>query len=588
MSTDNVNLVVVGHVDHGKSTLMGRLLADAGAIPEERLEQVRTHCKRQGREIEYAFLFDAFLEEQQQGVTIDLARAFYYRNGRRFTILDAPGHKEFLKNMVTGATRADAALLVVDAAEGVQAQSRRHALLLALLGVRQIIVVTTKMDLVAYARDRFDTIAGEIATFLADQGLRPLAVVPASAHDGDNITQRSTKMSWFEGPTVLECLDGLSCRGERTERPLRFPVQTVLKLDERRIVAGRIEAGSLRVDDLIVFSPSNSRATVRTIEAFSAPTVLQARAGQSIGITLQEPVFVERGEVASHVEKSPSVSTRFRARIFWLGKGPLTVNRPFQLRLHTQQAVTWVETIHEVVEADSLELRLSPAEVARFEVGEVTLRTRTPLALDQFAECESTGRFVIISEGGICGGGTVSDVVSDEQERFRREARQRDMLWRESEVSAEERAERYGHRAGLVLATGPAGSGKARLVRYLERSLFDSGRHVVLLDSKNLRLGLEADMDAELPGERARRFGEVAEILLRTGHIVVAVTNEILTEDHAIILELVKPYPVVYVRLGTQAEGEGGLWIIALQTLGDVSHAGAQVLRSLAEVGVLQ
>ncbi|UCE64381.1 MAG: GTP-binding protein, partial [Nitrospirota bacterium] len=262
---ESMNIVIVGHVDHGKSTLLGRLYADTGSLPEGKLEKVQAICRQQGKEFEYAFLFDAFLEEQEQGITIDTARTFFSWGGRQYIIIDAPGHKEFLKNMVSGAARAEAALLIIDALEGVREQSKRHGLLLSMLGVKQVTVVVNKMDLVNYRKDVFEGIEKEYREFLTQLKVTPAFVIPASAKQGANIATLHAETPWYQGPTVLESLGHFQLEAARAEQPLRFPIQDVYKFDARRILVGRITAGKLRVGDRLVFSPSNKSANVQTI-----------------------------------------------------------------------------------------------------------------------------------------------------------------------------------------------------------------------------------------------------------------------------------------------------------------------------------
>ena len=244
--TEHMQIVIVGHVDHGKSTVLGRLYADTGSLPEGKLEKVQAICRQQGKEFEYAFLFDAFLEEQEQGITIDTARTFFGWQGRQYIILDAPGHSEFLKNMVSGAARAEAALLIIDALEGVKEQSKRHGLLLSLLGIKQVGVVVSKMDLVGYRQDTFDAIEKEFREYLASLNVVPDRVLPVSAKFGDNIVTRSEQMAWYTGPTILETLSRFTNEAPKTDQPLRLPVQDVYKFDARRIIAGRIAAGRSR------------------------------------------------------------------------------------------------------------------------------------------------------------------------------------------------------------------------------------------------------------------------------------------------------------------------------------------------------
>ena len=280
---NSLNIVIVGHVDHGKSTLLGRLYADTGSLPEGKLEKVQAICRQQGKEFEYAFLFDAFLEEQEQGITIDTARTFFTWNGRQYIIIDAPGHKEFLKNMISGAARAEAALLLIDALEGVKEQSKKHGYLLSLLGVRQFAVVVNKMDLVGYRQDVFEGIEKEYREYLDQFKVVPSCVIPVSAKLGDNIATRSEQLSWYRGPTVLETLSRFQKEAARSEQPLRFPIQDVYKFDVRRILAGRITSGRLRVGERLVFSPSNKTANIKSIEAFNIEPLVGGGACRAIG-----------------------------------------------------------------------------------------------------------------------------------------------------------------------------------------------------------------------------------------------------------------------------------------------------------------
>ena len=448
---ENLNIVIVGHVDHGKSTLVGRLYADTGSLPEGKLEKVQAICKQQGKEFEYAFLFDAFLEEQEQGITIDTARTFFIWKGRQYIIIDAPGHKEFLKNMISGAARAEAALLLIDALEGVKEQSKKHGYLLSLLGVRQFAVVVNKMDLVDYRQDVFDNIEKEYREFLGQFGAVPERIIPVSAKMGDNIANRSQAMSWYQGPTVLDMLSLFRKETAWAEQPLRLPVQDVYKFDARRIIAGRITAGRLKVGDHLVFSPSNKRANIRSIEAFNVdPLPTSAEAGESVGVTLDEQIFVERGEIATHQDTLPLVSTSFKANLFWLGRRPLEKGRKYLLRMATKEVGCEVVSIHRIIDTMDLNQQQGSAAVNRNQVAELVLRTKTPIAFDLSSSFEATGRFVLVDEYDIAGGGIVTEIVHDDQESLREEARRRDFAWVKGEVGIEDRAKQYGHRAAVV------------------------------------------------------------------------------------------------------------------------------------------
>ena len=406
-----VRVVMVGHVDHGKSTLLGRLLCDTGSIPASRCEAVRNLCEASGKPFEYAFLLDALEEEREQGITIDTMQVKFRSSAREYIIIDAPGHKEFLKNMVTGAASADAAMLVIDAFEGVQEQTKRHGLLLRILGLRQIIVVVNKMDLVEYSKKVFEDVRDEYREFLAKLNIAPKAFIPAAARDGANVTTRGDAMKWYDGPTVLEAMDALEARRYLADFPLRMPVQDVYKFDHRRIVAGRVGSGRIAAGDVILFSPSGSSAMVRTIERWNSSRSGPAFAGESIGITLSEQLFVERGQIISHKDNPPVVTSQFQAQIFWLGRKHLVPGRDYILKLATQEVRVQVASVDEVIETSTLAAMQGQSEVACNEVARVTLSTDKPIALDVFGEFEETGRFVIVDGFDVAGGGVVLAAV---------------------------------------------------------------------------------------------------------------------------------------------------------------------------------
>ncbi len=592
---ENLNIVIVGHVDHGKSTLVGRLYADTGSLPEGKLEKVQAICRQQGKEFEYAFLFDAFLEEQEQGITIDTARTFFIWKGRQYIIIDAPGHKEFLKNMISGAARAEAALLLIDALEGVKEQSKKHGYLLSLLGVRQFAVVVNKMDLVDYRQDVFDNIEKEYREFLGQFGAVPERIIPVSAKMGDNIANRSQAMSWYQGPTVLDMLSLFRKETAWAEQPLRLPVQDVYKFDARRIIAGRITAGRLKVGDHLVFSPSNKRANIKSIEAFNVdPLPTGAEAGESVGVTLDEQIFVERGEIATHQGRLPLVSTAFKANLFWLGRRPLEKGRKYLLRMATKEVGCEVASIHRIIDTMDLNQQQGSAAVNRNQVAELVLRTKAPIAFDLSSSFEATGRFVLVDEYDIAGGGIVTEMVHDDQESLREEARRRDFAWVKGEVGIEDRAKQYGHRAAVVLFTGGRHTGKSLLARKLEGRLILDGRHAYLLDGENLRRGLDADLSederSQTASEMARRYGEVARLLIDTGLIVVSTTNPFgldYREASQAIRTLVHPAPLIAVHMSQTVEEPPPNTDVVLSGTVDVDITVKQVMDVLKRRGVL-
>jgi bifunctional enzyme CysN/CysC len=584
---EHMSLVIVGHVDHGKSTLLGRLFADTGTLPEGKLDKVREICERQGKQFEYAFLFDAFLEEQEQGITIDSARTFFTWKNRRYIIIDAPGHKEFLKNMISGAARAEAALLLIDAQEGVKEQSKRHGQLLSMLGVRQVAVVVNKMDLVGYRQDVFEAIEKEYREFLRQLEVIPERFIPASAKIGDNIADRSARMAWYGGPTVLETLGLFRKAPDREGQPLRFPIQDVYKFDARRIIAGRVASGKVRVGDRLIFSPSNKAAIVKSIEAFNVePVPTEARGGQSTGLTLDEQIFIERGEIASHPESAPLESTAFRCNLFWLGKRPLELGKKYQLRLATREVECEVLVIHRIVDAADLEARAKQKIVRKNEVAELTIRTKYPIAFDPYADFEVTGRFVLVDQYDVSGGGIITEAVRDEQTAFREEARQRDISWVKGDVGLDERATQYGHRAALVLITGEAPSGTSFLARHLEVRLVRDSRHAYLLAAENLRRGLDHDIGEEDPDEMVRRFGEVSRLLIDTGLIVVS-ASPFGPKAVDTIRTLVHPAPVIAVHMSNTEQDPPANTDLVFAGPKDFDAIADRIIEELKRLGVL-
>jgi len=585
---EHFNIVIVGHVDHGKSTVIGRLYADTGSLSDGKIAQVKAICDSQGKNFEYAFLFDALLEEQEQGITIDTARTFFSWGDRKYTILDAPGHKEFLKNMISGASRAEAALLVIDAHEGIRAQSKQHGQMLSLLGIRQISILVNKMDLIGYDEAVFNAIEKEYGAFLSKLRVQPKSFCPISALEGENIAKKSGKMPWFKGPTVLEALEAFTKEASKVDQSLRFPIQDVYKFDSRRIIAGRISSGNLRVGDKLIFSPSNKTASVKTVEDFNAKIPpIQASAGQSSGITLDEQIFIERGEIISLEKKSPHISSLFRGNIFWMGDNELVKGRGYILRLCTKEVECEVREIHQVVDSSNLDAKKDVSSVAKNQVAEVTIRTKSDVAFDLYSDFEETGRFVIVDGYDVCGGGIIIAYLSDEQEGLRTEARQRDIHWIKGDVKPCDRAESYGHRSAVILFSGDDITGKAATAKRLEKKLVREGRHVYLLVRENLRLGLDLDLSEMNSTEIVRRFGEVTRLLIDAGMIVISPAKDFSREDLQTIKTLIYPSPLISVVMRQRESSPPTGADIFLSEVKNFEAAANEIAEKLKEKGIL-
>jgi bifunctional enzyme CysN/CysC len=417
-----IRIVTVGHVDHGKSTLIGRLLHEAGGLPEGKLDALKAVSLRRGMPFEWSFLLDALQTERDQGITLDTSQVRLRTPSREIVLIDAPGHAEFLRNMITGAAQADAALLLVDAVEGVCDQTRRHAYLLHLLGIHRLAVLINKMDRIDFSASRFQEIEAEIARQLAGFGLAATAIIPISARGGDNVAQRSATMPWHTGPTVLDVLERFPAAKPSADLPLRIPVQAVYRFDDRRIVAGRIASGRLSVGDEIAISPRGTRARVASIETWpaadGAPAPNAAGAGRSVGLTLDRPVFVDRGDVITAADAPSKAVRRLRARIFWLHDAPLATGAAVTVRVGMAECRGTIARIEHAVDPGELTTTGAPV-IARNSVGEVEIALAQRIAVDVHADNPRTGRLVLDVAGRIAGGGLVLAVAGEETAQSR-------------------------------------------------------------------------------------------------------------------------------------------------------------------------
>lgn len=553
---EDMNIVIVGHVDHGKSTLMGRLLADTDSLPEGKLEQVKETCRRNSKPFEYAFLLDALKDEQSQGITIDTARCFFKTQKRDYIILDAPGHIEFLKNMITGASRAEAALLMIDAKEGVQENSRRHAYMLSMLGIRQIAVVINKMDLVDYDEKVYESVKAEYLEFLKQINITPKFVLPVSSFMGENIVKKSDKMPWYDGMCILEVLDEFECEEDHANQPFRMPVQDVYKFtrngDDRRIVAGTIETGKIKIGQEVVFYPSGKRSHVKNIEVFNADPIEVGVPGMAIGFTMEEQIYITRGEMmAIEGETRPKTASRIAANIFWLGKKELKPGKMYYLKIGAEKVKMELESVKGVINSSNLSSTDEKQAVAKHEVAECILRTDKPIAFDLVEDIAGTSRFVIVDDYEIAGGGIITEALSDEEQEIRESAMLRNYKWEASEISVEDRIEHYAQRPTMVVLTGPENVGKKKMAKLLERELMNCGRYVYYLGMGSFLYGVGADTkksEIQDHTEQIRRFGETANLLLDAGMILVVTATGLTQSDYKIMKTVIESeFEIVWV-----------------------------------------
>jgi bifunctional enzyme CysN/CysC len=488
----NLRIATVGHVDHGKSTLIGRLLSDTKQTLDERKAKVQSFCEGEGRKFEYAFLLDALEEEQSQGITIDVTEVPWTFADRKYIFVDTPGHREFLKKMVGGASRVDAAILMLDAVEGVRDSLRRQVRVLELLGIRDLIILVNKMDLVDWSEEAWLQRESEVRElFPAHEGT--FQVLPAAAWHGANLLESSVEMPWYHGPTLAEALQSIRAKKGLVLGPTRFFVQDVYRTDNKRIYVGRLESGRLQVGDTLTFHPGNQSSRIRTIEVFGEERTAGV-AGESLGLTLEDSLFLDRGALGFSSMAPPCEASSAIVDLFWLADQPIHVGQRLVVKTGTRQCAVRVAEIIKEIDGDTFVEHEGAGEIKLF--GRVRFAFDRPLAFDRFSDCEPTGRFVVCVDGQIHGGG------------------------RWVEPTQEPSAKDEGR---VLWFTGFSGAGKTTLALALEKKCRDQGRKVIVLDGDVLRQGLCRDLgfSPEDRSENLRRAAEVAKLFADAGFLVI-------------------------------------------------------------------
>jgi len=400
---ENLKLALSGHVDHGKSTLIGRLFYDTDSLPEGKIEEIKMICDSLGKPLEFGYLMDHLSEERDQGITIDTAQTFFKTRKRQYTIIDTPGHVEFVKNMITGASQAEAAILIVDAQEGVQEQTRRHSYILSMLGLDQVIVVINKMDLVDYGKKRFDKVKKDLLRFLKEIEIEPKYIIPISARKGNNVAKKSQKMAWYKGPTVLRALDAFKIAESLIKQPLCLPVQDVYKFRER-IIAGRVASGVIKKGQKIKILPSGEETSVKEIKKFKEQPV-KAMAGESIGITIKDQLFVDRGDVITEPDNNFQTTKKIKAHLFWLAKEPLKKKERLVFKLATQEVMAEIAKIERVIDSSTLKVLAQEGDILKDrQVADVVIETEKEIVIGNFNLIPELGRFVLERTDTVAGG----------------------------------------------------------------------------------------------------------------------------------------------------------------------------------------
>ena len=512
-----LRFITCGSVDDGKSTLIGRLLYDSKMIFEDQLEALEADSKKvgtQGGELDFALLVDGLAAEREQGITIDVAYRFFSTDKRKFIVADTPGHEQYTRNMVTGASTADLAVILIDARKGVLTQTRRHSYLVSLIGIRRIVLAINKMDLVGYSQETFDTIIEEYGDFAKQIGLEEFVAIPVSGLKGDNITAPSEHTPWYHGPTLMGYLETVEIEDLAQHRPLRLPVQWVNRpnLDFRGF-AGTIASGTVAPGDRVRVLPSGRESTVTRIVTMDGD-LQGAIAGQSVTLTLADEIDISRGDVIAKPENLPGVADQFEAVVVWMADEAMLPGRPYWLKIGTQQVTATITEPKYKVNVNTLE-HLAAKKLELNEIGICNLSLDRSIAFDPYAECRETGSFILIDRltNATVGAGMIHFALR----------RSQNIHWQALDVNRRSRAALKGQQPAVLWLTGLSGAGKSTIANLVEKKLHALGRHTYLLDGDNVRHGLNRDLgftDADRV-ENIRRVAEVSKLMVDAGLIVL-------------------------------------------------------------------
>jgi len=536
-----LRFITCGSVDDGKSTLIGRLLHDTRQVFEDQLAALERDSRKYGTTGEapdLALLVDGLQAEREQGITIDVAYRYFTTERRKFIIADTPGHEQYTRNMVTGASTADLAVVLIDARSGLQVQTRRHSYLAHLLGIRHLVVAVNKMDAVDYSEAVFGAIGDDYAAFANQLGIEDFHLVPVCALNGANVTRRGEEMPWYSGPNVLELLETVEIQERDRARALRLPVQYVNRTrSDFRGYCGTVAAGALAVGDALVALPSGRKSRVRDI-LLGGQSIPRARAGQALTVTLDDEIDISRGDVLVHPERLPRVAEAFDARVVWMHDRPLLPGRQYSLKLACSELPATPESIHHRIDVNTLEHH--PAgQLELNEIGYCRIRASRPLAFDAYDSSPATGSFILIDRVSnlTVGAGMivrpVTDALTDKSAN---------VTWHKQTVDKRSRAAQKAQKPAVLWFTGLSGAGKSTVANALEQALFRRGHHSYLLDGDNVRHGLNRDLGFSDDDrvENIRRIGEVARLMADAGLVVLTAFISPFRADRAMVRELME------------------------------------------------
>ena len=545
-----LRFITCGSVDDGKSTLIGRLLYESKLVYEDQLLALEADSKKvgtQGDDIDFALLVDGLAAEREQGITIDVAYRFFSTEKRKFIVADTPGHEQYTRNMVTGASTADLAVILVDARKGVLTQTRRHSYIVKLLGIRHVIVAINKMDLVAWSQARYDEIVADYHAFAQQIGLGGITCIPLSALRGDNMLERSAASPWYTGPALMEHLETVVVEDELTKLPFRLPVQWVNRPNsEFRGFAGLIASGRVAAGDRIRALPSGKEAVIARLVTYDGD-LATAAAGQSITVTLDREIDVSRGDVLVGTDQPAGVADQFQATIIWMHEEPMLPGRPYLLKIGARTVSATLASPKHKVNVNTLE-QLAAKQLELNEIGVCTLNLDRPIAFDPYAENRETGGFILIDKlsNDTVGAGLLEHALR----------RADNTHWQALDVNRQARAAQKGQKSCALWFTGLSGSGKSTIANMVEKRLHAMGRHTYLLDGDNVRHGLNKDLgftDADRV-ENIRRVAEVARLMVDAGLIVLVSFISPFRAERRLARELLEPGEFVEVFIDTPLE----------------------------------
>jgi bifunctional enzyme CysN/CysC len=547
---DLLRFLTCGSVDDGKSTLIGRLLHDSKQIFEDQLSELTRESARRGTtadQVDLSLLVDGLEAEREQGITIDVAYRFFSTPRRSFIVADTPGHEQYTRNMATGASKADLAVLLIDARKGVLLQTRRHSLICSLLGLRHVVIAVNKIDLVSYQANVFERIVAQYRAFAAELGFSSMMAIPVSARDGDNVTTPSAHTPWYQGPTLLDYLETIDGESETDEKPFRFPVQWVNRSSpDFRGYAGTVVSGHIRAGDPVIVAASGQSSRVKELLAYEGPRP-SAEAGDAITITLADEIDIARGDLLVGPMSGPEVSDQFAAHIIWMSDQALIPGRSYLARIGTRTTPITVTGIRYKIDVNTRE-HLATHTLGLNDIAFCNVSTAAPVAFDPYRQNRKTGSFIVIDRlsNHTLGAGMIAFGL-----------RRGTNLHRQATlIGKAERAAQKHQKPAIVWLTGLSGAGKSSIANIAERQLHAAGHHTMLLDGDNVRLGLNRDLgftEADRV-ENIRRAGEVAKLLTDSGLIVLCCFISPYAADREMVRRLVPDGEFIEVFIDTPIE----------------------------------